>query len=66
MPQERTKLTYEAAMQRLDVLARQMEAGDIAIDELATRLKEAQELIAFCRDKLTRADAEVKKLLTEE
>ena len=66
MSQPTTELTYEAAMQRLDALARQMEAGDIAIDQLATRLAEAQTLIAFCRDKLTQADAEVKKLLAEE
>lgn len=58
-------LTYEAAMARLDALARKMEAGDIAIDALAASLKEAQELIAFCRDKLTRADAEVSKLLQD-
>lgn len=66
MSHETTNLTYESAMQRLDVLARQMEAGDIGIDELAARLSEAQKLIAFCRDKLTRADVEVKKLLAEE
>ena len=60
------ELTYEAAMARLDVLARQMEAGDIAIDELASRLKEAQQLIAFCRDKLKRADEEVTKLIKED
>lgn len=59
-------LTYETAMARLETLAREMENGDIVIDELAAKLKEAQELLTFCKDKLTKADEEVKKLLNEE
>ncbi len=56
-------LTYEAAMERLEALASEMERGTIAIDQLAPKLQEAQQLLAFCKDKLTRADEEVKKLL---
>ncbi len=53
-------------MTRLEALAREMEAGDVAIDLLASKLKEAQRLLAFCRDKLTRAEEEVQKLLETE
>ena len=56
-------LTYEAAMERLEALASEMERGTIALDQLAPKLQEAQQLLTFCKDKLTRADAEVKKLL---
>ena len=59
------ELTYEAAMEQLEKLARDMENGDIAIDQLATKLKEAQQLLQFCKDKLTKADKEVRKLLAE-
>ncbi len=59
-------LTYEAAMKRLETLTREMEAGEVPIDLLATKLKEAQQLLTFCKDKLTRAEAEVQKLLTEQ
>lgn len=62
---EKKELTYEAAMERLDTLAREMESGDVAIDLLAAKLKEAQQLITFCKDKLTKADEEVQKLLAE-
>lgn len=57
------ELTYEAAMERLEALAREIEGGNIAIDQLATKLKEAQQLLAFCKEKLTKAEAEVTKLL---
>ncbi len=57
------KLTYEDAMKRLETLAAEMESGNVPIDRLAEKLKEAQQLLAFCKDKLTKADEEVKKLL---
>ncbi len=62
---ENSPLTYEAAMERLETLAREMEAGNVPIDQLATKLKEAQQLLAFCKEKLTKADAEVQQLLGE-
>lgn len=60
------EMTYEGAMQRLEALAREMEAGDVAIDSLAEKLKEAQQLLAYCKAQLTKAEAEVQKLLKEE
>ena len=57
------ELTYEAAMAQLEKLAREMESGEVAIDVLAAKLKEAQTLLAFCKAKLTKADEEVNKLL---
>jgi len=59
------ELTYEAALAQLEKLAREMEAGEVPIDLLAAKLKEAQTLLAFCKAKLTKADEEVKKLLGE-
>lgn len=50
-------------MQRLEVLAREMEAGEVPIDALAAKLQEAQQLLRYCQDQLTKADAEVQKLL---
>lgn len=60
------EMTYEGAMQRLEALAREMEAGDVAIDSLAEKLKEAQQLLTYCKAQLTKAEAEVQKLLKEE
>jgi len=55
--------TYEEAMQRLETLARQAEDGTLPIDQLAAKLKEAQQLLALCKQKLTAAEEEVKRLL---
>ena len=43
-----------------------MENDEFDIDQLSANLKRAQTLIKLCRDKLTKTDAEIKKLLGEE
>ena len=39
--------------------------NELEIDMLAEKIKEANEIIAFCSDKLTKADKEIEKLLAE-
>ena len=57
---------YETALAQLETIVRKMESGEFDIDELAVQLKEAQRLIKFCKDKLTKAEAEIKKISTQE
>lgn len=59
-------MTYEKALAELEVIARKMESGGYDIDQLADQLKRAQALIKLCRDKLTKTDAEIKKILDAE
>lgn len=56
-------MKYEEAIQKLEAIVQKMEAGEYGIDELTEQIKTAQELIKFCRDKLTNTDAEIKKIL---
>lgn len=63
---EKKEPTYEEAVQRLEALARQAEDGTLPIDQLAAKLKEAQQLLAFCKQKLTAAETEIQKLLSPE
>jgi len=57
--------TYTQAFERLQKIVSQIESGELEIDQLADMIKEANKLIAFCNDKLTKADQEVKKLSQE-
>lgn len=57
------ELTYEQAMKRLEQIVKQTESGEMDIDSLAAQLKEAKGLVAFCKEKLTNVEAEVKKCL---
>lgn len=59
-------MKYEEAIHQLETITRKMEAGEYDIDELTEQLKTAQKLIKLCRDKLTKTDAEIKKILSED
>ncbi|MCQ2197563.1 MAG: exodeoxyribonuclease VII small subunit [Bacteroidaceae bacterium] len=56
-------MTYEESIKKLEVLAQQMERGDLPIDALAEKLREAQELIKTCRQQLLEADEQVQNIL---
>ena len=57
--------TYSQAIARLEEIVQAIDNGEMEIDQLADKIKEANKLIAYCSEKLTKADAEVEKLLAE-
>ena len=61
---EETK--YEAAYAELQTIVRRMENDELDIDQLSTQLKRAQELIKLCKDKLTKTEADIKSILSEQ
>lgn len=60
------KETYTEAMKRLEEIVNRIESNELDIDRLGENLREAQKLIKYCRDKLYKADAEIKKMLEPE
>ena len=58
-------MKYEEAMRQLQEIVRKMENDELDIDQMSEQLKHAQELIKLCRDKLTKTDDEIQKLLKE-
>ena len=60
------ELKYEQAYQELQSIVRRMENDELDIDQMSEQLKRAQQLIKLCKDKLTKTDEEIKKVLAEE
>ena len=56
---------YEEALAQLETIVHKMESNEFDIDELAVQLKTAQRLITFCKDKLTKTEAEIQKIQAE-
>ena len=56
---------YEEALQELQSIVHCMENDELDIDQLSTQLKRAHQLIKLCKDKLTKTDEEIKKILAE-
>jgi exodeoxyribonuclease VII small subunit len=56
-------MKYEAAFAELQTIVRNMENDELDIDQMTEQLKRAQQLIKLCKDKLTKTDEEIKKIL---
>ena len=58
-------LTYEAAFLELTQISRDIEGEKVTVDELATKVKRASELIAICEAKLKLTETEVTKIIKQ-
>ena len=54
--------SYEAALQELEQLLAQMEAGDLPLDQLLGSYRRGADLLGFCRDKLEAVEDQIKVL----
>ena len=66
MAMAKKKETYSQAMARLETIVRQVDNNELEVDELVEKIKEANEIIAFCSEKLKKADMEIEKMLADE
>lgn len=63
---ENNEMKYEKAVSELEEIVDKMERDELDIDQLSEQLKRAKVLVKVCKDKLTKTDEEIKKLLSEE
>lgn len=60
---EKEEKTYAKAIQELQICLDKIESGKLDIDLLSEEIAKASKLIKYCKDKLYKADAEIKKVL---
>ena len=56
---------YEMAISQLEEIVERLENNQLGIDEMTAQLKKAQQLIKLCKDRLTKTDEEIQKILGE-
>ncbi|HBG57905.1 MAG TPA: exodeoxyribonuclease VII small subunit [Porphyromonadaceae bacterium] len=59
------KLTYNSAKKELEAIVLAIESGEMDVDLLTDKVKRASQLIAFCKEKLTRTEKELQKILDD-
>lgn len=59
-------MKYENAVTELEQIVAQLESGDMDLDAITTKLKQARALVKFCNESLTKADNEIQKILDGE
>lgn len=59
------EIKYDAAFEELQLLVREMEDGEIGVDELSDKVKRAAKLINICKARLAQTEEDVKQILLE-
>lgn len=55
----KSNLTYSEAYVKLEELVDQLEDGNIPLDKLSAKVKQANELVAICESKLRQIQTEI-------
>ena len=59
-------IKYEEAVRQLEQIVTRLEGGELNIDELSGELKKARKLITLCKQRLTKTDEEIQKILKDQ
>lgn len=62
----KNEMTYTEAFARLEKITQDIEQGTLDIDNLAAALKEAQELLKLCKEKIGNIEKEVNQILQKD
>lgn len=63
MSTSKETLTYASAMKELEEIVQKLQRPDCEIDQLCQLTERSVKLLAFCKDKLTKTDEELVRLL---
>lgn len=58
--------SYTEAMTEIEKILKRFRAEEMSVDDLTREVKRATELIALCKERLLKSEAEVKKVLEAE
>jgi exodeoxyribonuclease VII small subunit len=59
------EINYTEAFEELQQIVRDLEDGEITVDELSIKVKRATELIKICKKKLSSTEEDVNQILKE-
>ena len=59
-------LSFEEAMEKLEVLVDRLEEGDVPLEEAISIYKDGMELSKLCHDKLKQVEEQLTQILTED
>jgi len=57
--------TFESALEKLELIVKELEAGDVDLDNAIKKYTEAMSLAKFCSDKLKIATDKINKIITD-
>jgi len=61
--EKKSKLNYELAFKELNSIVKDIEQDNVQLDELSAKIVRANELIAFCKERLRKTEEEYQKAI---
>ena len=58
--------SFEESLLKLESIIRELEKGEVPLDDMVKKYTEAMELVKFCSEKLNNATQTVNKILNED
>lgn len=58
--------TFEQAMEKLEKIVHELEAGELSLDDMVKKFEEGMKLVDFCTKKLNQVEQKLKKLVKTE
>ena len=65
MNMAKKNLSYSEAIASIEDILQQIETGELDVDELALKVKQATELLKLCKEKLFSTEKEIEKILKD-
>lgn len=65
MATKKEELSFEESLKNLEAIVKDLENGDVALDDAINKFTLAMNLAKVCNDKLTNAEENVNKILKE-
>jgi exodeoxyribonuclease VII small subunit len=59
------KISYDDAVQEIELILGKIEGGDLGVDELAEKVDRVTKLLKICRDRLHKTEEQIGRILEE-
>ncbi len=56
-------LSYDEAIGQIEAIMAKVRNGEMSVDQLAAEVKRATELIGYCKERLLKAEEDLKKVM---
>lgn len=66
MSEEKENITYESALEELEMIQKKLESEEVPIDQLSKLAKRAKFLVNWCKEKLRDIDKELSEIFVED
>ena len=63
--EKKEEKTFEEALNSLETIVKDLESGQVPLDDAINKFTEAMKLSKFCNEKLKNAEANINKILKE-